>query len=43
MIKERIADDFADFRLGKIKAKSLSEKIRELFNRIMKFFKTFGS
>ena len=43
MIKERIADDFADFRLGKIKAKSLLDKIRELFNRIMKFFKTFGT
>lgn len=43
MIKERIADDFSDFRLGKIKAKSLLDKIRELFNRIMKFFKTFGT
>jgi hypothetical protein len=43
MIKERIADDFADFRLGKIKAKSLLSKIKELFNRIMNFFKTFGT
>jgi predicted NAD-dependent protein-ADP-ribosyltransferase YbiA (DUF1768 family)/DNA polymerase III epsilon subunit-like protein len=43
MIKERIADDFADFRLGKIKAKSLLDKIRELFNRIMNFFKKFGT
>jgi hypothetical protein len=43
MIKERIADDFADFRLGKIKARSLSEKIRALFNRIMNFFKKFGT
>jgi hypothetical protein len=43
MIKERIADDFADFRLGKIKAKSLLDKIKALFNRIMNFFKTFGT
>jgi hypothetical protein len=43
MVKERIADDFADFRLGKIKARSLSEKIRELFNKIMNFFKKFGT
>ena len=26
-LKEKIADDFADFRLGKIKVKSLSDKI----------------
>jgi len=43
MIKERIADDFTDFRLGKIKAKSLLSKIKELFSRIMNFFKTFGT
>ena len=43
MIKERIADDFADFRLGKIKAKSLLDKIKDLFKRIMNFFKTFGT
>jgi hypothetical protein len=43
MIKERIADDFADFRLGKIKAKSLLAKVKELFNKIMNFFKTFSS
>jgi hypothetical protein len=43
MIKERIADDFSDFRLGKIKAKSILDKIKELFKRIMNFFKTFGS
>ena len=43
MIKERIADDFADFRLGKIKAKSLLDKIKALFNRIMNFFKKFGT
>jgi hypothetical protein len=43
MIKERIADDFSDFRLGKIKAKSLLDKVKQLFNKIMNFFKTFGS
>jgi hypothetical protein len=43
MIKERIADDFSDFRLGKIKAKSLLDKIKDLFKRIMNFFKTFGT
>jgi len=43
MIKERIADDFTDFRLGKIKAKSLLSKIKELFDRIMNFFKKFGT
>jgi hypothetical protein len=39
--KERIADDFADFRLGKIKAKSLGQKILEFFKGIMDFFKSF--
>ena len=41
MIKERIADDFSDYRLGKTKATSLKEKIRNFFKRIMDFFKTF--
>lgn len=39
--KERIADDFADFRLGKLPARTLSEKIRGFFNSIIEFFKTF--
>jgi hypothetical protein len=39
--KERIADDFADYRLGKIKAKSLGQKILEFFKGIMDFFKSF--
>lgn len=39
--KERIADDFADFRLGKISAKTLSQKIRNFFNSIIEFFKSF--
>jgi len=41
MIKERIADDFADFRLGKIKSKSLLQKVKDLFKSIMNFFKSF--
>ena len=39
--KERIADDFADFRLGKLPAKSVSEKIRRFFKAIVDFFKSF--
>ena len=39
--KERIADDFADFRLGKIKAKSLGQSIRDFFRNIIEFFKSF--
>lgn len=41
--KERIADDFADYRLGKLPAKSLGESVRNLFKRIMDFFKSFVS
>jgi hypothetical protein len=41
--KERIADDFADFRLGKLPARSLGESVRNLFKRIMDFFKSFVS
>ncbi|MCI4435493.1 MAG: hypothetical protein JHC33_01605 [Ignisphaera sp.] len=39
--KERIADDFADFRKGKLPARSLGEAIRNLFSRILNFFKSF--
>ena len=39
--KERIADDFTDFRLGKLPARSLGEAVRNLFKRIMDFFKSF--
>ena len=41
--KERIADDFSDFRLGKLPARSLGESVRNLFKRIMDFFKSFVS
>ena len=39
--KERIADDFADYRLGKLPARTLSEKIRNFFKAIVDFFKSF--
>lgn len=40
-IKERIADDFADFRLGKISAKSLTDRVVAFFRSIIEFFKSF--
>jgi len=43
MIKERIADDFSDFRVGKLPGRSIGEKIRNFFKRIMDFFKSFVS
>ena len=39
--KERIADDFAEFRLGKLPARNLTERIRNFFKAIMDFFKSF--
>jgi predicted NAD-dependent protein-ADP-ribosyltransferase YbiA (DUF1768 family) len=39
--KERIADDFADFRLGKLPGTTLGQKIRNFFRNIMEFFKQF--
>jgi hypothetical protein len=39
--KERIADDFSDYRLGKLPARTLSEKIRNFFKAIVDFFKAF--
>ena len=38
-IKERIADDFAEYRLGKLPARSLSEKIVRFFKNIIQFVK----
>ena len=38
-IEERLADDFADFRLGKLPAKSLQEKVLRFFKSILDFFK----
>jgi len=39
--KERIADDFAEFRLGKLPARSLGERILRFFKSIIEFFKQF--
>jgi hypothetical protein len=39
--KERIADDFAEFRLGKLPARNLTEKIKNFFKAIVDFFKSF--
>ena len=41
--KERIMDDFSEFRLGKIPARTLGEFVRRLFNKILNFFKTFNT
>ncbi len=41
--KERIADDFADFRLGKMPARSLGAKILKFFRDIIEFVKKFIS
>jgi len=41
--KERIADDFGDFRMGKIPARTLGEKVRKFFKAILDFFKSFIS
>lgn len=39
--KERIADDFADFRLGKLPARSIGENILRFFRSIIDFVKSF--
>jgi len=41
MVKERILDDFSDYRLGKLPARTLGEKVRRFFKAIMDFFKSF--
>lgn len=39
--KERIADDFADYRVGKLPARTLGQKIVKFFKDIINFFKQF--
>jgi hypothetical protein len=39
--EERIADDFADFRLGKLPAKNLGEQILRFFRNIIQFVRDF--
>jgi hypothetical protein len=40
-LKERIWDDYAEFRAGKIKAKSLGQRVLAFFRSILEFFKQF--
>lgn len=40
-IKERMWDDYAELRAGKIKAKSLGQRVLAFFKSIMEFFKSF--
>jgi hypothetical protein len=40
-IEERVADDFGDFRVGKLPARSLSERILKFFRSIIEFVKQF--
>jgi hypothetical protein len=42
-IEERHADDFGEFKVGKLPARSLSEAVRNFFRRIINFFKSFNS
>ena len=42
-IEERHADDFGEFKVGKLPARSLSELVRNFFRRIINFIKTIGS
>ncbi len=39
--KERIADDFAEYMVGKLPARDLKERIKRFFKAIMDFFKSF--
>ena len=39
--KEQIADDFGDYRVGKLPARSFGEKILNFFKNIINFFKEF--
>lgn len=40
-VEDRLADDFGDYRMGKLPARTLGEAIRNFFKRIMDFFKSF--
>lgn len=42
-IEEKYADDFGEFKVGKLPARSLSEAVRNFFRRIINFFKSFNS
>jgi hypothetical protein len=40
-MEEKIGDDFAEFKVGKLPARTLGEKIRRFFKAIVDFFKSF--
>lgn len=40
-LKEKIADEFADYRLSKMSPLSLGDKLRDFFRSILRFFKAF--
>jgi hypothetical protein len=42
-IEERIADDFAEFRKGKLPIRSLTDAISKFFKAIVDFFKSFST
>jgi hypothetical protein len=42
-IEERIADDFSEFKVGQLPARSLSELVRNFFRRIINFVKSINS
>lgn len=42
-IEERHADDFGEFKVGKLPARSLSELVRNFFKRIIDFIKSINS
>lgn len=42
-LKEKVMDDFADYRVGKLPARNLGEAIVKFFRRIIEFFKSFVS
>jgi len=42
-MEEKIADDFAEFKVGKLPARTLGEKIRRFFKAIVDFFKSFAT
>ncbi len=42
-IEERHADDFGEFKVGQLPARSLSELVRNFFRRIINFFKANNS
>ena len=42
-IEERYGDNFGEFKVGQLPARSLSELVRNFFRRIINFFKSFNA